>query len=431
MRFRKRIRIVKGLSINLSGSGASLTVGARGASVNIGKSGTYLNTGIPGTGIYNRQKLSGGKTQSHSSTKSYSSQQSNVNVKVQLKLDDSGNPILNVFNEYGNEIFDESTIRKVKNLAQYKESIERLRNEKVQEIEEQLRGFTEIYKFTPQLNNEKIVRKKLDVLIPDKYTREEFNSPKPLLEDIRNELDKESQVKIKKMLFWKNKQLRNKYIEDNLEDRFAEKTKKWDISKRAFIARQDKIEKEKNDRFNETFQSKKSDLENFLSADDTYISSKIESILSEISLPIQFSLDFEFDRANGVLHVDLDLPEIEDIPLKKVNVLSSGKISIKEKTQKEINHEYALCVCGISYYFCSLFFNITSQIKIIQISGYTQRINKQTGSIDDQYIYSIEFEREKFDSLKVQQIDPIEAFSNFKNRINLTSTFELKTIEPL
>ena len=51
-KFRKRIKIAPGLTINVSRSGVSTTIGSKGASVNIGKNGTYLNTGIPGTGIY-------------------------------------------------------------------------------------------------------------------------------------------------------------------------------------------------------------------------------------------------------------------------------------------------------------------------------------------------------------------------------------------
>lgn len=57
IRFRKRIRLLPGVTLNLSKSGVSTTVGPRGASVNIGKRGTYLNTGLPGTGLYSRERL--------------------------------------------------------------------------------------------------------------------------------------------------------------------------------------------------------------------------------------------------------------------------------------------------------------------------------------------------------------------------------------
>jgi hypothetical protein len=61
LRFQKRWRILPGLKINLSKSGASATLGPRGAGVNIGKDGITTNAGIPGTGLSYRQKLGGGR----------------------------------------------------------------------------------------------------------------------------------------------------------------------------------------------------------------------------------------------------------------------------------------------------------------------------------------------------------------------------------
>ena len=57
LKFRKRIRVFPGFTLNLSKSGMSATLGVKGCSVNIGKNGTDLNTGIPGTGLYDRKKI--------------------------------------------------------------------------------------------------------------------------------------------------------------------------------------------------------------------------------------------------------------------------------------------------------------------------------------------------------------------------------------
>lgn len=55
--FRKRVKILRGVNLNISKSGTSLSVGPRGAKVTIGKRGVYANVGIPGTGIYTRKKI--------------------------------------------------------------------------------------------------------------------------------------------------------------------------------------------------------------------------------------------------------------------------------------------------------------------------------------------------------------------------------------
>ncbi len=59
-RFQKRIRIFKGLTLNLSKSGTSWTLGGRGASVNVRGEKVTGNVGVPGTGMSYRETLSNG-----------------------------------------------------------------------------------------------------------------------------------------------------------------------------------------------------------------------------------------------------------------------------------------------------------------------------------------------------------------------------------
>ncbi|RZJ81959.1 MAG: DUF4236 domain-containing protein [Flavobacterium sp.] len=57
--FRKRIKIIPGVHLNISKRGISTTIGVKGASINFSNRGTYLNTSIPGLGLYNRQQIGG------------------------------------------------------------------------------------------------------------------------------------------------------------------------------------------------------------------------------------------------------------------------------------------------------------------------------------------------------------------------------------
>lgn len=58
-RLQKRIRLFKGVTLNLSKSGTSWTLGRRGASVNIKDGNATGNIGIPGTGLSYRERLTG------------------------------------------------------------------------------------------------------------------------------------------------------------------------------------------------------------------------------------------------------------------------------------------------------------------------------------------------------------------------------------
>ena len=57
LRFQRRIRLFKGVTLNLSKTGPSVSLGGRGASVNIRGDKVTGNVGIPGTGISYRERL--------------------------------------------------------------------------------------------------------------------------------------------------------------------------------------------------------------------------------------------------------------------------------------------------------------------------------------------------------------------------------------
>jgi hypothetical protein len=50
-RFRRRLRVAKGLYLNVSKSGASVSTGRRGLTVNYGPRGRRITVGIPGSGL--------------------------------------------------------------------------------------------------------------------------------------------------------------------------------------------------------------------------------------------------------------------------------------------------------------------------------------------------------------------------------------------
>ena len=51
LKFRKRIRLLPGIWLNVSKSGVSTSIGGKGATLNIGKRGTKSTLSIPGTGL--------------------------------------------------------------------------------------------------------------------------------------------------------------------------------------------------------------------------------------------------------------------------------------------------------------------------------------------------------------------------------------------
>lgn len=56
LRFKKSIKILPGVSINISKTGVSATIGPKGKSINVGTNGIFGNLGL-GKGLSYRKKL--------------------------------------------------------------------------------------------------------------------------------------------------------------------------------------------------------------------------------------------------------------------------------------------------------------------------------------------------------------------------------------
>jgi hypothetical protein len=57
LRFYRRVRIMPGLTLNLSKGGVSTSVGGRGAHITVGTKGSRATVGLPGTGLSWTEKL--------------------------------------------------------------------------------------------------------------------------------------------------------------------------------------------------------------------------------------------------------------------------------------------------------------------------------------------------------------------------------------
>ena len=170
-----------------------------------------------------------------------------------------------------------------------------------------------------------------------------------------------------------------------------------------------------------------SDQELALPPSDEAVEQAVGTWLSELSLPIDYNVSYEYE--DGALLADMDLPEIEHLPTVKARQLASGQLKAVSKTQKELKAEYAKCVFGLGMFCASYFFSVTPHMEKILLSAYTQRRNSR-GDIEDAYIYSVVFERAAFEQPGYQQADPEGFLCRFKNRMNKGADGTLKRIEP-
>lgn len=155
----------------------------------------------------------------------------------------------------------------------------------------------------------------------------------------------------------------------------------------------------------------------------------LEIELAKLEFPLETNISFKVLNKETIF-LDVDLPEIEDLPMEKASITEAGNLSIKKRTQKDLKENYLNLVLGIAYYVISYVFSVIPTCMRVIMSAYTQRMDLTTGHIKDTYIYSLDVNGQKFFSLNFQNIDPKLAINNFNPIIKYTSTFELKEIEP-
>lgn len=431
MRYRKSIKICKGVKLNLSKSGISTTIGRKGFSVTTGKRGTYLNTGIPGTGIYDRRKISGGSSGGHSSTGSRGSTSAET---FDLHMNKDGTITIS---QYGKTVTDEALIQQIKRTQAYKEEKSRLsaalKREVSQEVTSQnaaAEQMIQVVRYAEAVPSEVQVRRELSFLKPEKYVKRAFSVQQPSEAEFRAKLENEAETAVVTLAFWKVKKLRAQYVEERLPKQYASAMASWQSLKDAFEDSECSRAAEMDAIYQQQYETTKECLEHNLAGNVDYIENALDRWFEEIELPLDFSVQYEYRPDCHTLYIDLDLPEIEDIPDEIASQLANGTMKVKKKSQQKLREDYAQCVFGFAVFIASHCFGVSVAIENVLVSGYTQRRNK-VGDLVDDYVYSIKFERRLFENKSLASVNPVEfCTTKFENRCNMTKTYVLKAIEP-
>ena len=308
MRFRKSVKVAKGVKLNLSKTGASFTLGSGSPiSLNVGSKGAYLNWSIPGTGVYDR-------------------------VRLDTLLKDK---LGGVFG-FGKAAADEAEPEETKETRSEKKSASKKSSAKKTNAKKE----------------------------PARPSDEE-------MEAIAQEI---ALIDVHQQAI--------------------------DVSKTAKGA----LKAETAER-------------------------EIEDWLGESEAPIEFAIQTEVLEDKKTIMIDLDLPEIEDMPQNKLTELADGTIKIKKKTQKEQREDYRTCVFGLGEYVASHVFAVVPQAEKIVVSAYTQRRDEKTGDNLDVFIYSVIFERSAFKK-DYQEKDPYEFCGDLTSRFYVLASGVMKEIAP-
>lgn len=428
MRFRKSVKICKGVKVNISKSGASLSLGGRGHSVNVSSRGVKGTVGLPGTGVSYSTMLSSG------SNKTKQAAVTNAPTgSFTVQMNDKGH--IAIFNRDGSQITDQAILRKIKSTAQFqalKAQLELSRQQKMTELVDNSRceneKFINIHKLSAQVLPAVEAIKRIAEMEPQQYEREAFATCIPDMEAISKQVQKEAEAISTGNIFTLGKR-RRQYVEEQVPLRYQSAMQQWEKEKQKFENEQDVIQTQQNEVFRRMHEETIGYLQQLYAGQSDLICNEIDSWISDCTLPVEINVNYDWQSETGTVLLDVNLPGIETLPTTEIIRLESGNIKERKKTQAEIREQYTMVTFGLAVFITSHIFSISPAIKRVLISGFALRRDKN-GEAHDDYIYSIRFHRKTFEHGKQKYSNPRDFCMSAENRCNQTSTGLFKAIVP-
>ena len=294
------------------------------------------------------------------------------------------------------------------------------------------------------------------------YSDLTFEEIEPTIDSVSDELVAEAKEKISAFFPWKQSKLRKDYVAENIEARFKDIHDTWMSRKNEYEAKKHELKvtaeaKEKvacemrhaktdfiKDRTQELFENElnsweterkdfyenlRHSLQNVIDGDRDYVITAISSLFPDEDLPLEYFVDFAYVEEEGKVMIDLDLPEIEDLPEQKIVLTPTGKKSIRVKGQSDLRSDYSHCVFGLAIYVAHSIFNISLKIQEIEISGYTQRKENNSSVATDQYVFVVSFTRDLFAAIDFNRLSSVQIMEFFQHHYNMTKSYEMKQID--
>ena len=172
------------------------------------------------------------------------------------------------------------------------------------------------------------------------------------------------------------------------------------------------------------------DICNSVAAKEAYL----EESLQEIVWPKETLLSTEMLDNGKRIFIDVDLPEVEDMPNKTASVPQRGyKLSVKDMSPTQVQRLYMAHVHGIGFRIIGETFSAIQEANEVVLSAYSQRTNTSTGKITDEYLYSVRASRDIWANINfrnLENLDVVEALTQFELRRDMTKTGIFKLIQP-
>lgn len=309
---------------------------------------------------------------------------------------------------YGDYILTTSGITDAaaRRTVEYKSAYNRVTMDMLHAYEVENRAYTSIHHNIPKIKDIEVSKKELINLTPKKYTRHRFELPKPTKSEVEDNLCNE----VKYINFNDENVSEKEYIKESLNKLTEYRQQYWQEANELFEQIEDAKEKRENKKYFTEYKRKYNQKEEYINGEEDIVEEGINALCSTIEIPYNISISYTYNKVKHLLSVEMTFENGINVPVSKATILTSGKISIKNKLVKEIIQDKTKSIISCAYYMAGKYFNVSPNILYIRMSIYDT--NKQNP------LLWVEFERDKLSKLSPLLTDIISDILGYPHVLN-------------
>lgn len=417
-RFGKRIKICKGINLNVSSKGVGISAGVRGFRVSSGPNGNRITASIPGTGISYSENFSNNRRSSNRLYAYSELIESTILGKQKIiKANSSWELQLLKENQIEKWKIQEERFLKREKVKDLKMIAELKTEEAKKEIEEHLN----ILNYTLDIDDCLDWNSQKD---NEKYHDFSFEMKEPSINLFIQQLNVPDERKILEFIFKKLKEKRI-LLENKAKDIYLKENDKYLKLKQKALEDYEKNKEEfynNQKKYNNNIDRWKNDFE---VGEKQAVEKYIEVIFSNSNYPEKFEREYEIDyfKLEKNLLISLKIPNPNEISKIKEYKYSPTKQEIinKEMLKTEFANYYKSIIFQTVLRTLHEVFEgvyIKNILEKITLNIWTEKLDESIGVEELKCILSIECLREEFEKINLEKIEVEECLKFLNARYN-------------
>lgn len=332
------------------------------------------------------------------------------NFRIGLPKGGSGTLVLNQFGEYTltTRGISEGSIKRT---SEYRNALNKVSRKMLSAYNSLNENYTAIHKKMEKIHPLSLHQKELESLTPDKYKRKSFGLAKPTKNEVEEDLRNEAKSVYYEKIGLGENQDENEYITSRLNSLTEQRQAMWQEAYDLFNKIEDAREEKTNNQYIAEYKTIYDQEKDYIEGKESIVKENIHNVLLSLVLPYDITINCEYSQQKQQITAKIIFDAGINVPMSKADILSTGKISIKNKPVREMLADKSVSTMSHAYYMASKLYTVSPHVQYVQITMFDK---------SEQYpLLWIEFDRDKFAKLSPENLNVIVDIYSYPHVFNL------------